>query len=67
MVLRWRANGAYVGGIPGATAAVGRAVNFFGTDILRVEQDGLIHDYWANADSLWFAQQIGLEVGSHGR
>ncbi len=67
VVLRWRADGAYVGGVPGATAAVGQMVNFFGTDILRVERDGRIHEYWANADSLWFAQQIGLDVDSRRR
>ncbi|WP_113703070.1 ester cyclase [Nonomuraea lactucae] len=59
-VLRWHAQGTYAGGIPGASPeAVGRRVVFYGTDILRVV-DGLIAEYWANADSLWFAQQLGF-------
>ncbi len=34
-------------------------ISFYGTDILRVV-DGVIVEYWANADSLWAAQQLGL-------
>jgi len=34
-------------------------ISFYGTDILRVV-DGRIAEYWANADSLWTAQQLGL-------
>ena len=45
VVLRWH-----------ATAG---AISFYGTDILRLE-DGLIAEYWANADSLWVAQQLGV-------
>lgn len=64
VVLRWRADGTYAGGVPGATAPAGGAVEFFGTDTLRIDDDGLIAEYWANADSLWFAQQIGLGAGA---
>jgi SnoaL-like protein len=35
------------------------AISFYGTDILRVV-DGKIAEYWANADSLWAAQQLGV-------
>lgn len=56
---RWQARGTYVGGIPGASdEAVGAVVSFTGTDIWRVA-GGLIAEYWANADSLSFMQQIG--------
>jgi hypothetical protein len=60
IVLRWRADGAYRGGFPGATAEAGTPVRFFGTDTLRLDADGRIAEYWANADSLWFVQQLGL-------
>ena len=60
VVVRWRARGRYAGGFPGAPAdAVGREVNFTGTDTLRIA-DGLIAEYWANADSLLFVQQLGV-------
>ncbi|TQS47054.1 ester cyclase [Cryptosporangium phraense] len=58
VVVRWLARGTYAGALPG-TPAEPREVSFSGTDILRLE-DGLIAEYWANADSLWVAQQIGL-------
>lgn len=57
---RWQARGTYAGGIPGTSPdAVGRELTFSGTDTLRLE-DGRIAEYWANADSLWVAQQLGL-------
>lgn len=62
LVVRWEARGTYTGGIPGTSPdAVGRTITFTGTDTLRV-QDGLLIEYWANADSLWFAQQLGMPV-----
>jgi len=45
VVLRWRATGV--------------GVNFTGTDILLLN-DGVIVEYWLNADSLQLAQQLGL-------
>jgi len=61
VVVRWVARGTYTGAIPGTDpAAVGRPVTFYGTDTLRLE-GGLIAEYWANADSLWVAQQIGVQ------
>lgn len=60
LVVRWRARGRYKGGFPGAKAAIGTPVNFTGTDTLRVES-GRLAEYWANADSLLFVQQ--LEIG----
>jgi predicted ester cyclase len=61
VVVRWRADASYRGGFPGAAAAPGTPVRFYGTDVLRLV-DGKIAEYWANADSLWFLQQIGLSV-----
>jgi predicted ester cyclase len=59
-VVRWKAEGTYGGGFPGSSpAAVGRRVTFYGTDTLRVE-DGKLIEYWANADSLWLIQQLGV-------
>jgi predicted ester cyclase len=57
---RWAARGTYRGGMPGAAAtAVGATVTFTGTDTLRVV-NGQIAEYWANADSLYFMQQLGV-------
>jgi hypothetical protein len=60
-VLRWKAQGTYGGGFPGAAAeAVGRVIMFTGTDTLRVV-NGMLAEYWANADSLLFFQQLGVK------
>ncbi len=60
LVLRWRTNGTYRGGIPGvADAAIGRAITFTGIDILRV-QDGLLAEYWVNSDTTLLMQQLGV-------
>lgn len=56
---RWIARGTYGGGMPGLPdSAVGNVVNFTGTDTWRVVE-GQIAEYWANADSLLFMQQLG--------
>jgi len=61
LVVRWKAQGTYAGGFPTAAAdAVGRRMTFYGTDTLRV-QDGMLIEYWANADSLWLIQQLGVD------
>ena len=61
MVVRWKARGTYRGGFPGASPdAVGREVTFTGTDTLRIA-DGMLVEYWANADSLLFIQQLGVQ------
>ncbi|EWM10814.1 ester cyclase [Kutzneria sp. 744] len=49
VVVRWHASG---------TSAVG-PVSITGTDILRLV-DGMIVEYWLNADSLQLARQVGL-------
>lgn len=54
--MRWKARGTYRGGFPGA---VGREVSFTGTDILRIA-DGKFAEYWGDADSLLFIQQLGV-------
>ncbi|MBX3478202.1 MULTISPECIES: ester cyclase [Alphaproteobacteria] len=62
MAVRWRARGCYRGGFPGSPPeAIGRAVTFTGTDSLRTE-DGCIVEYWGNADSLLFVQQLGVQT-----
>ncbi len=65
MVVRWKAHGTYGSGFPGASPeAVGRQVTFTGTDTLRIA-DGMLAEYWANADSLLFFQQLALDPGLH--
>ena len=60
MMVRWKVEGTYDGGFPGAAPdAVGRKVAFTGTDIVRIE-DGKFAEYWLNVDSLFFMQQIGV-------
>lgn len=64
LVVRWRARGTYRGGLPGATAtAIGREVNFTGSDILRVA-NGQMAEYWVNSDTLLLMQQLGVEAVS---
>ena len=67
LVVRWKAQGTYHGGFPGAPAeAIGRTITFTGTDTLRIA-DGKLAEYWANADSLLFFQQLGVrEVPARG-
>lgn len=61
LVIRWKARGTYAGGFPTASPdAVGKVMTFFGTDTLRVK-DGMLAEYWANADSLWLMQQLGVD------
>ena len=60
MVVRWKAQGTYAGGFPGAAPeAAGRHITFTGTDILRIAA-GQLAEYWAKADSLLFLQQLGV-------
>jgi predicted ester cyclase len=67
LVVRWKAQGTYRGGFPGASPeAIGRHVTFTGTDTLRIAE-GKLAEYWANADSLLFFQQLGIrEVPAQG-
>jgi SnoaL-like polyketide cyclase len=60
LVVRWKARGTYTGGFPGAAEdAIGRVITFTGTDTLRLV-DGKLAEYWANADSPLFVQQLGV-------
>ena len=67
LVVRWKARGTYRGGFPGASPeAVGREITFTGTDTLRIA-GGMLAEYWANADSLLFFQQLGIrEIPAQG-
>ena len=59
LVLRWRAQGVYRGGLPGVPdASAGRSVDFTGIDILRVA-GGRVVEYWVNSDTLLLMQQLG--------
>ncbi|CAM3582756.1 ester cyclase [Kibdelosporangium persicum] len=66
LFMRWHAEGTYLGGIPGAADGP-IPVDFHGTDILRITDrangEGVITEYWLNADILWLTQQLGLQVG----
>lgn len=62
VVVRWAATGHYGGGVPGAGAAVGTAVTFHGTDILRVA-DNQVVEYWLNADTLDLMTQLQVGAG----
>ena len=62
VILRWHATGTYIGGIPNAAGPAGTPVTFSGTDTLRLDDDQHIAEYWANADSLWFAQQLNISI-----
>ncbi|MEY9930916.1 hypothetical protein ABH926_005563 [Catenulispora sp. GP43] len=60
LVVRWSAEGTYAGGFPGGSeSAVGNRVRFTGTDTLRI-QDGMLAEYWVNADTLQLVQQLGV-------
>ena len=58
LIGRWRADGHYTGGFPGATAAAGAAIAFTGTDILRLS-GGRLAEYWLNGDTLGLLRQLG--------
>ena len=58
LIGRWRADGHYAGGFPGATAAEGTPIAFTGTDILR-RHDGRLVEYWLNGDTLDLLRQLG--------
>ena len=49
IALRWRAEGSYAGGMPGAAAPAGTPVDFTGSDLLRVHE-GQVAEYWVNSD-----------------
>ena len=64
IALRWRAEGTYPGGIPGATAPAGTPVSFTGTDILRLE-GGQLAEYWVNSDTPVLLTQLGVMGGGN--
>lgn len=61
LVIRWIAVGTYGGGFPGATAPVGTALRFTGTDIVRIAQ-GLIVEYWVNSDTHVLLTTLGVRL-----
>jgi hypothetical protein len=57
---RRRFTGLWSGGEPsGATAAAGADVDFMGIDILRLDEDGLIAEYWVGDNLLDMYGQLG--------
>lgn len=56
---RWTFRGRYSGGLPGATAPVGTAVEFGGSDVVRVA-DGRFAEYWVSSDGLSLLEQLGV-------
>lgn len=56
---RWLGQGAYRGGIPGATTPEGTPIAFRGIDILRVE-DGKVVEYWVSSDGAHLMAQLGI-------
>jgi len=61
IAVRWRAQGTYSGGMPGAQAPIGTLIDFTGTDILRTE-DGRITEYWVNSDTLLLLTQLQVKA-----
>ncbi len=61
LAVRWRGQGGYAGGMPGANAPVGTRVDFTGTDVLRVE-DGRLAEYWVNSDTLLLLTQLQVSA-----
>jgi len=61
IALRWRAEGSYAGGLPGAGAPSGTRVDFTGTDVLRVA-DGRLAEYWVNSDTLLLLTQLQVSA-----
>ena len=59
VVGRWRGEGVYAGGIPGATAPAGTRVAYRGTDILRAE-GGRFVEYWVSADVFQLMTDLGV-------
>ena len=56
---RWVGRGRYAGGIPGASAPAGTAVEFGGIDLLRADDSGRFAEYWVSSDGLALMAQLG--------
>ncbi|PRW62826.1 ester cyclase [Actinopolyspora mortivallis] len=56
---RWCGRGRYAGGVPGASAPVGTAVEFSGNEILRF-REGRFVEYWVCSDGPWLMEQLGV-------
>jgi predicted ester cyclase len=61
IALRWRAEGSYAGGLPGAGAPSGTRVDFTGTDVLRVA-DGRLAEHRVNSDTLLLLTQLQVSA-----
>ncbi len=59
LAARWRAEGIYGGGIPGAKAPAGTAISFGGRDFLRFREDRFV-EFWGGADDSHLMSQLGL-------
>ncbi|GAB2575161.1 ester cyclase [Gracilibacillus alcaliphilus] len=56
---RWTFTGSYKGGMDGATAEIGKKVQFSGMDIFLVK-DGQLHEYWVSSDGIDLLSQLGI-------
>jgi hypothetical protein len=54
---RWRFEGAYRGGMPGATAPVGTPATLRGADVLRIA-DRRFAEYWVSSDQEQLVAQL---------
>src|SRR5579859_2215627 len=64
IISRFRFTGVWQGGRPPmATAASGTATEFFGVDIIRLEE-GLVAEYWLTDDQLDLYAQVGAVPGA---
>ncbi|HEX2312793.1 MAG TPA: ester cyclase [Thermomonospora sp.] len=58
----WTFTGAYLGGIPNATATPGTTVSFTGADFMRVTADRFT-EYWVVSDALGLMTRLGALPG----
>jgi predicted ester cyclase len=59
VVHRWSLTGTDTGGVMGMQAT-GKRVNFTGTTVVRMNDEGKIAERWANIDELGLLQQLGV-------
>jgi predicted ester cyclase len=60
LAARWNFKGLYKGGMPGASAPEGTPVIFAGIDFWRIDEDGMIDEYWVSSDGAYLMAQLGM-------